>query len=246
MPSLLTKLALRFASDAEQSWLQRRLMRDTLRRALHDIRAAGEPLNTIYDIGAHKGHWALEMRKQFPQAHFELFEANADNADWLAKTGLSYHLGPLAKEACEVPFYATGGTGDSLYRENSSTYEAVQPRMIKAQRLDDIVGNSRLAVPDLIKIDTQGGELDILEGGLQTLAGTRMVYTECPVLAYNIGAPGFERYVSFFADAGFLPHRLGEIHDNKGVLVQVDILFVRRDLVFRLYPRAKSAFAGHL
>ncbi len=36
--------------------------------------------SVIYDIGANVGEWTRTMKGIFPDAHYELFEANKDNA----------------------------------------------------------------------------------------------------------------------------------------------------------------------
>ena len=246
MPSFLNKLALRFASASDKSWLHNAIMKTSLQRELVDLSKAGYSLECFYDIGAHEGHWSLEMQRVFPNAHFEMFEANPSKENFLKQTGLSFHLGPLSKEKTEVFFYAKGSTGDSVYQENSATFQGVEPVSLQAQRLDDVVEGAQLRAPDVIKLDTQGSELDIIAGGSKAFEAAKVVHTECPVVAYNLGAPTFDMYISALSEAGFLPHRICEVHDRKGVLVQIDILFLKRQILFDLYPRAKAAFSNRL
>ena len=81
-----------------------------------------ELVQTIFDIGAHNGSWAKNIGKYFPNARIYLFEANSahfphnpDIADGSFNVLLSNEIGVKG-------FYSIGGTGDSIYQENSSFY----------------------------------------------------------------------------------------------------------------------------
>src|SRR2546422_11767876 len=74
-------------------------------------------IRVVYDIGAHKGRWSLQMKKVMPNARFLLFEANPLHANDLATTGLEYEIcalsrAGLAEGAVFLPsdgFCVTGG-----------------------------------------------------------------------------------------------------------------------------------------
>lgn len=60
-----------------------------------------------------------------------------------------------------------------------------------------------LPLPDLIKIDAQGAELDILNGALQCLSHANDVILEAQTVNYNEGAPQADTVTAFMKDAGF-------------------------------------------
>ena len=51
-------------------------------------------------------------------------------------------------------------------------------------------------LPDFIKIDTQGSELDILKGGEKTISNCSLIYLECPIIEYNLGSPNLNDYIN--------------------------------------------------
>ena len=97
--------------------------------------------------------------------------------------------------------------------------------------LDDFVREEGLPLPDLIKIDTQGSELNILRGSRGILSSVKFVVLECPILEYNLGAPDINQIIVFMENEGFKPYSIAEFHKNKKILFQLDIIFVAETLI---------------
>ena len=92
---------------------------------------------------------------------------------------------------------------------------------------------------DIIKIDTQGSELDIIKGGLNTVQKASYIIMEVAKLQYNEGTPLFDEVIEYMNSIGFTNHEIideniwmDEDTDNlkKGELFQVDVSFSRGDL----------------
>lgn len=147
-------------------------------------------ISTIYDIGANRGDWTRMATKMLPASKFFLFEANEVHRPDLQRLDHPFFIGVLANSRREVEFFGDGGTGDSYYCENTIHYDAVAPRIELTHTLDEVIEKHDVPMPDFIKLDTQGAELDILRGGTRAPAHAKLVFLECPILAYNAGAPG--------------------------------------------------------
>ena len=89
---------------------------------LKDLVSRGLAINTVYDIGAHKGRWTKQHAVLFPNACFYLFEANKEHTEKLKSRGHRTFIGVLSSDGLSAKFYKKAGTGDSLYRENTSAY----------------------------------------------------------------------------------------------------------------------------
>ena len=192
-----------------------------------------DPVSCL-DIGANYGAWHNEARLHWPNAYFFLIEANPECAEAIAKTGASHRITALSDSEKEVTFYtrkdAPGCTGASMYRELTPFYEGDKaiPHTMRTQRLDDVVEGHPF---QLIKLDTQGSELDILRGGLTTLSNAKSVIMELSLVEYNSGAPMADEVIQFMGQHGFhLAEKLGRItrcippHDD----IQEDVLFLRK------------------
>ena len=204
---------------------------------LKNIQRDGLEIKTIYDIGANNGSWSVKLKNDFPNTSFYLFEGNEKHTNSLSATGLFYHVGILSNPGRDFVEYYKGGTstGDSYYKENTAYYDNVVPVRMPARTLDSLVEEYKLPTPNFIKIDTQGSELDVLRGAEKLLQSVDLVYLECPIGKYNIGAPNIQEYLEYMASQNFIPSDLLEIHTADHVLVQVDLMFINIVTKDRLY-----------
>ena len=126
-------------------------------------------------------------------------------------------------------------TGASLYKENTEWYGEGKYETIKVPTSTlDAKNYFPDQSIDLLKLDTQGAELDILNGGQETLKRTQYALIETSLAEYNQGAPGITEVTKFLDSYGFDPTVIFEVHTIRGVLVQVDLLFKNR-----LYPKTE-------
>jgi FkbM family methyltransferase len=210
---------------------------NTLDNYLRQIQLDGLQINTVFDIGANNGSWS-KLKKQgvLKNSYFYLFEGNSAHQPALENSSLPYYIGILSNPGREsVDYYAINGTGDSYYKENTPFYDDKTPVTVPARTLESIVAECNMPVPNFIKIDTQGSELDILRGAETILPNVDLVYLECPIGKYNIGAPNIQEYLEYMASQQFIPADLLEIHTGDHVLVQVDIMFINLATKERLY-----------
>lgn len=180
----------------------------------------------VYDIGAHNGKWALTWIKNYPNSKVFLFEANSIFNSQLAKIGKVYNV-VLSNESKKVNFYSINGTGDSYYKENSAFYNNITPVERQTSSLDELVNSENLPLPKIIKVDTQGSELDILLGSRVTIRNALYIIIECRlVTSQNMNAPTVSEVIQALAQLNFAPFKILEIHKNKhGILVEIDIVF---------------------
>lgn len=214
-------------SPALQQLASSRIETRRLPIELARLQKRGLDIRTVYDIGAHQGAWTRELQPTLPEAEFVLFEANSVHEKALASTGSRHFTVVLSSEEKRVEFFGEGTSGDSYMRELSERYATVTPTVLQAETLDHMIEEHHLPLPDLIKVDVQGAELDILRGGLRALSHARLVLLECPTVAYNLGAPTIDEYFRFMDDQGFTALKfVGELWPDRRMR-HVDILFSR-------------------
>lgn len=188
----------------------------------------------VYDIGAHKGAWTRQLRSEIPSVNSFMFEANPNHENDLKGIGCWYNVGVLSDSEKTVEFYACGGTGDSLYREATVVYQNVIPTKEKCYTLDRLVEQEEIPLPDFIKVDTQGSELDVLRGASNCLSHAKSILLECPIYPYNRGAPSMNDYIDFLLEKGFYPSKCTEIHNLHGLLIQIDIIFLHKIILEKM------------
>ncbi len=186
------------------------------------LKSVGWNPKTILDIGGYKGTWTRSTQKDFPHASFSIVEPN--HHPELIGMPVYYEL--LSSDVKEVPWYSNMTTGDSLYKENTRHYVNILPSYRTTTTLDALFPTHQF---DFVKIDCQGAELDILRGGETLIKQTEVVLLECSFACeYNKGAPNFVQYVAYLDSIGFSVFDITELHRANNVLVQIDILFLRK------------------
>jgi FkbM family methyltransferase len=196
-----------------------------LQIALARLRRRGLHIEVVYDIGAHRGQWTESVRASLPGARFFLFEANEVHAGELQGTGERYFIAVLSAEEQVVNFYGTGEPGDSYFREATDHYSDVTPTSLQATTLDNLVAINGLPLPDFVKVDVQGAELDVLRGAKTALHTAKLVLLECPITEYNEGAPTIDEYFHFMDERGFTPLEFLGRNWRRGKMMHVDVLF---------------------
>ena len=175
------------------------------------------------------------------KSDFILFEANQTNSEYLNKSKFKYFIGVLSNEKKKVNFYSRKLTGDSYYREQSDRYDKDRkPETIITTTLDEIVKKENLKLPNFIKIDTQGSEIDILKGSKNTLKNCNLIYLETPIIEYNLNSPNLNECVNYLKSISFVPLDICEVHYMDKVLIQVDILYINKSKFFEIFPGGKS------
>ena len=132
------------------------------------------------DIGGNIGFWSRDFCDRFEDV--QIFEPDRSNLECLRENikdsdNYTIHEVGLGDRAGELTFYVSPTTsgGHSVFREQVFE-EVVHPVTIDVRTLDEYAFTN----VDLIKIDTQGSELNILRGARDTL--TR----ESPILNVEI------------------------------------------------------------
>jgi len=139
----------------------------------------------------------------------------------------------------EIEFYLTKEndvcTGNSVYLEKTKHYSEenliIEKRITK--KLDTIFNDIKF---DLIKMDTQGSELDILKGGLETIKNSKYILIETSIKEYNKDAPLEHEIIGFMKNNGFPNYIELEKHVwpvegglfEKGEVFQRDLMFVKK------------------
>jgi|LWDU01.1.fsa_nt_gi FkbM family methyltransferase len=213
----------------------------TCKTVIGEVKKLGIDFNVVYDIGANDGRWTREWRKKInPDATFIQFEANpnivqSDLSTRFYNTALSHQNG------MEVEFYVPDfdktveNTGNSYYKEMTHHYDQGNSITVKTRTLDSLVKEHSILKPDFAKLDTQGSEVDILYGGEKTFKHCAVIMVEVPVMYYNHGAPNFGDYIKALNRLGFVASGVEHIAIRKGVFNQMDIVFVRKDLLERIH-----------
>jgi FkbM family methyltransferase len=205
---------------------------------LEEIKDMGINPNAILDIGAHTGQFHSWSKRVWPDVGVFMIEANPLHESVLDRlammNGDSYLITALGDEEREVTFYTRSDKpqteGNSYYKEHNywDIPQLVQKTKVNLQKLDNIFEDD--AVFELIKIDTQGSELDIMRGGKELASKASAIVLEVAYIEYNEGAPNDKEITDYMNDVGFVEKMsIGE-HYEGDEIIQKDLLFLNKEL----------------
>jgi len=189
------------------------------------------------DIGAYEGNWAVDLKKIFPEMAILMLEGQSEKEAALKKVkeqykDVDYRIALLGAEEREVVFNKYE-TASSVLSEHHATGAQTETKTL--QLLDNLVKNTPFEKPGLIKIDTQGYELEVLKGGEKTLAAAEFVLLEVSMLDIYKDVPLVAEVMAFMDQRGFVLYDICSFirRPLDKMLYQSDFLFAKKDSVFR-------------
>lgn len=204
------------------------------RSTLEGLRFQGYSPRTLLDVGAHVGSFTRGFLEVFPDCAPTLIEPNPFCQEALEKLPAERLAVAASNESGVAELFMTKewlqSTGTSLYRENTAFFrdEVVMKQEVPKVRLDDVFAGRRF---DFVKIDTQGSELDVLQGGQNVLRHADYILLEVSMVEFNAGGAKAEAVFAQLNAMGFRCADITEVHRLKGVhdgnILQMDFLFER-------------------
>ncbi len=195
-------------------------------------------INSIVDIGANEGQFAKKILKIFPNAKLHCFEPLQDVFEKL-KLNLSnrtdvyfYNVGLGERDEEQKIFNNEYSPSSSLlemsdlHKKNFDYAVRVEPKSIQIRKLDNFISDVR---PDrlLIKVDVQGYEMHVINGGGKMIALADIIIIETSFQQLYKDQPLFGDIYDYFTNHGF--YFAGNIEQ---LLSPVDMQILQADAVF--------------
>jgi FkbM family methyltransferase len=210
-----------------------------LRGFCERVRSRGFVPAGIVDIGV--GYGTPWLYETFPDATLTLIEPLKEFEPDLQRICRqyrgTYHLSAVGKAPGEITIhvneaYPTSSGQGVPTQTMKARYEAANKPIGTVDRKVPITTLDLLnpaVTPRLIKIDTEGHEMDVIAGGVEVLASTDMVITEVSVAPRYEGGYEFHQFISAMRELDFV---LVDIPDmgvfaHSGTLHYIDAAFVK-------------------
>jgi len=208
------------------------------KRRFETLKSNGINIQYVLDIGAYRGDFTETIKSVWPSAIVHQIEADERQRKWLSNNATIALLGD--KDNQEVEFYTLDEdkitTGSSIYKELTHHYTPATTVVLKKTMTTlDAVDSKRNLFGNwkdlgLIKIDTQGSELLILDGASKflELKQPKFILLECSVVRYNENAPSFADVICKMHKLKYVVKDIFDLsYNNQNQLLQTDILFER-------------------
>ncbi len=201
--------------------------------ALGGLQARGYTPDVVYDIGAADGSWTRQAMRYWPDAHYVCFEPLEERKEELRNLQRSAsHSDQIVLQHCGVgdtDGELSMGVTDFLW-DSSFAYSGSSSRMVPVHRLDTLIEEG-MALPSFIKIDVQGFEKRVLDGGAKAMEHADLILMECAFFPFCHDMRTLDVSIAYMSERGFIPYEFVDYlrRPLDGAMGQCDILFVRRD-----------------
>jgi len=191
----------------------------------------------VLDIGANRGQFHNDCKYFYPDCFIYSIEATRECEPDLAKQNPNYYIGFLGDEKKLIKFYKNKtdltSTGNSKYRELTNYYRddniiiTEEPVILLDELFQEKFKPDEYF--DLIKLDTQGSELDIMKGGKLTCNKSKGILIELSIKRYNENSPLMGEVNDYIQNMGFVPveELLVTRHPFTGEISQCDVLYIK-------------------
>ena len=205
-------------------------------------------ISTIIDVGANIGQFSLAINATLPGRKIIAFEPIKSCYDKLVENTKSLDITTfncgLSDEDSTSEINISENFESSSFLQMESLHKKLYPyskytgtQEVQIKRMDDVLGQLKLANNVLLKIDVQGYERHVLAGGTETLKSVSAVIIEFAYQPIYSGQWLFDETYSFFNSIGFAFVGFADQVYSKETAIPIygDAIFVKRELVKSLY-----------
>lgn len=201
----------------------------TMQSALERCSKRGLDVRTVIDVGASDGRWSRDCMKVLPNANYFLVEA---------QEGHEKGLRSFKNEQPKVDYIiaAAGRTDGKIYFNNDDLFGGLASETplknscieIPVIILDNEIKKRNLEPPYLLKLDTHGFEVPILEGAKNIIKSAQLIIIE--TYNYRLTDESFKYYemCSYMEKLGFSTIEMVDLMLRKydDTFWQMDTFFV--------------------
>jgi FkbM family methyltransferase len=210
--------------------------------ALTDYLLGQYNINTIVDVGANEGQFALKLiQKNRYKGKIISFEPVSSSFNLLSKNSQKSSNWSVVKSAVgdtegTVPInISQNSVSSSLRKVNAHTVEAeagtaiVSTEMVSINTLDNLLKLHQWQDDLWLKIDVQGFEREVLEGATETLKRAQVIQIELAVIPSYEQSPYLEEIITQLRTAGFTlysimsgfrNYKTGQMYEMEGFFVK--------------------------
>lgn len=165
--------------------------------------------DVVYDVGANIGIYACFAASDAPERRIEAFEPHPNNAKAIEKNAelnnlsISTHQIALSDNQGEMLLNEEGSEA-GVGKHSLATNKSADSITVEVDSIDHLVDTGRAPQPTVVKIDVEGAEYHVLNGGADNLyANCRLLYCELHPHKLDKFSGDVDDILSYIENLGF-------------------------------------------
>ena len=197
-------------------------------------------IKTVLDIGANTGQFAEGICELLPDAMIYAFEPLPDCYKELVANfagqsrfkalnlALGHETGKIQMNRNEFSLSSSVLPMAELHKKTFPFAQKEVVQEVNIARLDDVVASLELREPILIKVDVQGFEDRVIDGGIRVFKQASVIIIELSIEELYKGQLLFDAIYQKLKSLGFHYHgNYTQAHDPDGRILYVDGIFIK-------------------
>jgi FkbM family methyltransferase len=218
-------------------------------RVVRYARRAGfsrEYIGNILDVGAYDGETALFFHHFFPSCKIHAYEPNPEAAKLLQANvngieNVRFHPEALSDRSGTLPFYVTHNKVSSSLSKVNTDSPAAGGQLADQLRIERVIDIPLLTLDEcgfdnifILKLDTQGNEVRVLNGAKNALRNTQIVISEMSVHQLYENGCMYHETDALLRENGFVAIDFIVPSRKNGVqMMEFDAIYVNSSLSLR-------------
>jgi len=189
----------------------------------------------VLDIGAYEGYWTEDFLGVFPDARILMFEAQESKRQILSRvlresSNVELEIALLSAKDDELVQFEMDETNSRIEKVSQDS----SLKTSKTKTLNSIFEQNNYPLPDFVKIDIQGHEIEAMKGGEQIIRNAEFVLLECTVLDLGNNPPMINEMFNHMDGLNFQLYDISQFmrRPSDNALFQIDALFIKKDSKF--------------
>ena len=232
-------------TDLVELWEKTQLTSRSLRlRLFRQIKKKGFIPTHIIDVGANKGDWARDAHEVFPDCAFTLIEPQVEMKPHLDRfcsevKDARWLLAGAGASAGELPITVRSddlSASSFAISEEEAKSHGFERRVVSLVTLDSICEDSTLPIPEIVKIDAEGFELEVMSGAQKLIDLTELFFLEVPILDFIYPhCKPLLQIINYMNNCDYIIYDITDLNRRPydEALAMMEIAFARRSGVLR-------------
>ncbi|WP_157963274.1 FkbM family methyltransferase [Algoriphagus litoralis] len=205
-------------------------------RAFNYLKSKGFSPAYILDVGANHGTWTRDTLKVFPNSTYILVEPQAhlekSIQDLRLNSKINFYPIGLGNQNGVFEFAINQSDDSSSFRPSDSKikgYEFGERVKVQMKTLDAFLKDENLPIPELVKIDAEGLDLEVLKGSSSIFGITECILVEAAV--HQKAFPNsLLRIMNIMDEKGYEIFDFTDLNRpfSNGLLWLVEVMFVKK------------------